>query len=124
VPYVQVSVPWTETKRNRKAMTSAIFPQICQQSGLPKPVAEHCWHPTRKFRADYAWPELRIILEVEGGVWSGGKHGRGSGIVKDIEKQNEAAALGWLYLRCQPKELLSVRTMEYVRQAIATRNAA
>ena len=105
-------------------MNPSIFIQVCKQSGLPEPVAEHCWHPTRKFRADFAWPEHRIILEVEGGIWVSGKHGRGSGIVKDIEKQNEAAALGWLYLRCQPKELLSVRTTEYIRQAIATRTAA
>ncbi len=105
-------------------MTTSIFPQVCTQSGLPKPVAEYRWHSTRMFRADYAWPEHRVLLEVEGGIWTKGKHGRGSGIVKDIEKQNEAAAMGWLYLRCQPKELLSVRTMEYIRQAIATRPAA
>lgn len=105
-------------------MSPSIFQQACQQNGLPRPVAEHHWHPTRKFRADFAWPEHRVLLEVEGGLWVKGKHGRGSGIVKDIEKQNEAAAMGWLYLRCQPKELHTVRTLEYIRAAIATRKAA
>ena len=85
---------------------------------------EYRWHQTRKFRADFAWPDHKIILEVEGGLWVSGKHGRGSGIVKDIEKQNEAAAMGWLYLRCQPKELYQTTTINYIKAALAQRAAA
>jgi hypothetical protein len=32
---------------------------------------------------------------VQGGVWTRGKHGRGSGIVKDYDKLNTAQSLGW-----------------------------
>ena len=45
------------------------------------------------------WPDQLIAMEVEGGVWNGGRHGRGSGIVKDIEKGNAAVLLGWQMLR-------------------------
>lgn len=99
-------------------MNPTIFLQVCKQNGLPVPVPEYHWHPTRKFRADFAWPVHKVILEVEGGVWNSGKHGRGSGIVKDIEKGNEAAAMGWRVLRCVPKELLTKATIDYLKSAI------
>lgn len=38
-------------------------------------------------------------MEIEGGVWSRGRHVRGSGFEKDCEKHNEAAALGWSVFR-------------------------
>lgn len=31
-------------------------------------VAEHRFHPFREWRFDYAIPELKIALEVEGGI--------------------------------------------------------
>lgn len=105
-------------------MSAHIFKQLCLKAGLPEPVTEYRWHETRRFRADFAWVEHRVILEVEGGLWVKGKHGRGSGIVKDIEKQNEASARGWLVLRCQPKELLLPATIAYIKSAIETRRAA
>lgn len=73
-------------------------------AGLPVPVAEHKFHPTRKWRFDYAWPDRLVALEVEGGVWAQGRHTRGSGFVKDMEKYNAAAALGWRVLRALPRK--------------------
>ncbi len=105
-------------------MNPTIFLQVCKSEGLPIPLTEYKWHPVRKFRADFAWPEHKLIMEVEGGLWIKGKHGRGSGIVKDIEKQNEATAHGWMVLRCQPKELYLASTINYIKAAIATRTAA
>lgn len=87
-------------------------------AGLPRPVPEYRFHPTRKWRLDYAWPDHRLGLEVEGGVWNRGKHGRGSGIVKDIEKSNALACLGWRLLRVLPSTLLSEQTITMLRTAL------
>lgn len=107
-------------------MTISIFPQVCTQSGLPKPVAEHRFHGVRKWRFDYAWPEHKVALEVEGGLFARvkGRHARPQGIRGDMEKYNTAAGMGWLVLRCLPEELLRTATLEYIRAAIATRKAA
>lgn len=94
------------------------FRHVCKAQGLPMPEAEHKFHPVRRWRMDWAWPDRKVALEVDGGVWIRGKHGRGSGIVKDHEKQNHAAALGWRILRVQPKDLLAPSTFEYVRSAL------
>lgn len=89
-------------------------------AGLPVPVKEFRFHPQRKWRFDFCWahPALRFALEVEGAVWTHGRHTRGSGFVKDIEKYNEAALLGWSVLRCTPKELNNGQAIELVRRMI------
>ena len=66
---------------------------------LPTPVREFRFHPTRKWRFDFAWPENRISLEIDGATWTGGRHTRGSGYEADAEKLNEAAVLGWRVFR-------------------------
>ena len=87
---------------------------------VPAPTPEFVFHPSRKWRLDFAWPDAKLALEVEGGVWSGGKHGRGSGIVKDMEKANGLACLGWRLLRVTPSELPTTFTALLVRDALET----
>jgi hypothetical protein len=60
---------------------------------------EYHFHDKRNWRFDFADPERMVAVEVEGGAWSGGRHTRGSGFIKDCEKYNEAAILGWFVLR-------------------------
>lgn len=55
--------------------------------------------PPRRWRFDYAAPVQLIALEVEGGIWTGGRHTRGKGYERDCEKYNAAALLGWSVFR-------------------------
>ena len=73
-----------------------------QLSGLPEPQREFMFHRKRKWRFDLAWPELLIAVEVEGGIWTGGRHVRGEGYEADCEKYNEAQLAGWMVLRFTP----------------------
>ena len=68
-------------------------------------VTEHKFHPTRKWRFDFCHPVLKIAVEVEGGVFSFGRHTRGSGFLKDMEKYNAAVILGWRVLRYETKQI-------------------
>jgi very-short-patch-repair endonuclease len=67
-------------------------------------IAEHRFHPVRKWRFDYAIVELKIAIEIEGGIWTNGRHTWGSGVIKDMEKYNTATALGWKIIRIQPNK--------------------
>lgn len=87
-------------------------------SGLPRPVTELVFAPPRKWRFDYAWPQWHVALEVEGAVWVQGRHTRGSGFVKDMEKYNAAAVLGWRVVRCTPKTVTSAATIEMLRKLL------
>ena len=96
----------------------SLFPAYCKAAGLPVPVAELRFAPPRRWRFDWAWPTHRIALEVEGAVWVQGRHTRGSGFVKDMEKYNTAAAMGWRIIRCQPQDLFTEQTLNYLRAAL------
>jgi hypothetical protein len=100
------------------------YPDLCRLMGLPVPVAEHRFHPVRKWRFDWAFVPPRIAVEVEGGAFTNGRHTRGAGFLKDIEKYGEAAALGWVVIRVVPKQLTDVRTFEWIRRAISARDQA
>ena len=43
--------------------------------------------------------EHKILVEIEGGTHSRGRHTRGSGYAKDCEKYNHAALAGWQLFR-------------------------
>lgn len=65
--------------------------------GLPF-IREHRFHPTRKWRFDFANAERRLAVEVQGGLWQKGGHTSGQGVTRDIQKHNEALRLGWMIL--------------------------
>lgn len=97
-------------------MTSKIeetFALHCHAFGL-RPIREHRFHPTRAWRFDFAFPERRIAVECEGGVWTDGRHTRGSGFVADTEKYNAAAALGWFVFRFDGKAVKSGKAVNYM----------
>ena len=67
--------------------------------GRPMPEREFRFAPPRLFRLDFAWPSVRLGVEIEGGIFVRGRHGRPMGITQDCEKYNLAAEAGWRVLR-------------------------
>jgi very-short-patch-repair endonuclease len=99
--------------------TEMMFLDRVRMRGLPQPDREWRFTTERRWRFDFAWPSHKIALEVEGGVWTSGRHTRGGGFLADCEKYNEAAALGWRLIRVQPKELANFATLDLIARAIA-----
>lgn len=64
----------------------------------PKLEAEYRFHPTRKWRLDW-FHESGVAIEIEGSVWTRGRHTRGSGFLADMEKYNALAERGILLFR-------------------------
>ena len=89
----------------------------CERLGL-HPVKEYRFHPTRLWRFDLAFPEQRVAVEIDGGVWSGGRHVRGGGYIADCEKLAEAAILGWRVLRVTPDMIVSGEALDLVRETL------
>ena len=81
-------------------------------------VAEHKFHDTRKWRIDFAIIDLKIGIEIEGGVWSGGAHTRGKGFIEDMEKYNAAVTFGWVILRFTPQDLNKITTFDTVLKVV------
>ena len=104
--------------RDKEQSRVAVFLSLLKQRGLPHPHREFRFEPSRRWRADYCWPERGIILEVEGGVWTGGRHTRGSGFLKDAEKYNHAATLGYRVVRVTPSTLCAEDTLDMLTKLL------
>jgi len=87
------------TARKMKSAPEEQLALHIKATGLPAPVREFYFAKPRRFRADFAWPDRKILAEVEGGTWSGGRHVRGKGYESDCEKYSIAAMLGYRVLR-------------------------
>lgn len=72
-----------------------MFALQCEQAGLPTPVREYSAIPGRRYRWDFAWPDKRVLVEINGGTYAHMGHSTGSGIARDYEKSNLAMLAGW-----------------------------
>ena len=101
--------------------TNDLFTSICASDIGVECIREYAFHPTRKWRFDYAIPEHKIAIEVDGGVWINGRHNRASGYVKDLDKFNAAASMGWVALKFTPDQLYKSATFDLIRETIKNR---
>lgn len=79
---------------------------------------EFKFHPKRKWRADFHIVGKKILVEVEGGIWSGGRHTRGKGYIGDMEKYNSAMALGYQVYRYSTEQVKSGLALEEILKRI------
>jgi very-short-patch-repair endonuclease len=93
---------------------------------------EFKFHPCRDWRADFLiapplplgslpWQPSRILLEVEGSVWTQGRHTRGSGFLADMEKYNTATMLGYRVLRFSTEQVERGEAKEFLRKFLTQR---
>lgn len=92
--------------------------------GLPKPVFEFCFYEGRKWRFDICFPDHKVAVEVQGGLFANkkgavGAHARGAALLKEYEKLRHAAALGWLVLPCVPRDVTTIEIVRLIRAALA-----
>lgn len=73
---------------------------------IPPPQTEYLFLPPRKFRADYAWPNQKFSVEVDGGIWIYGRHNRATGFLKDLERRNLATLAGWCTIHVTPQMIV------------------
>jgi hypothetical protein len=77
---------------------------------IPNYVEELQFNSTRKFRFDWAIPELKIAIEYEGIFSKKSGHTTVTGYTKDCEKYNIAAIEGWIILRYTAKNYNNLAT--------------
>ena len=92
------SEPTAQVKR-LLGVIAALYP------GVQEPIREWQFlHPHREWAFDLAWPFARgimngLAIEVDGGVFSMGRHVRGAGYAEDCIKLAAAQAVGWTVVR-------------------------
>ena len=105
----------TSTKKNGDgSKAKSEIEMVLKYEGY-KYVKELKFHPTRKWRFDFAIESLKIAIEYEGIMSEKSRHTTISGMSRDCEKYNTAQLLGWKVLRFTAlnyKNLASI-LMEY-----------
>jgi len=116
-PRVRQAIQGKKPSRRRSVSSVPILVSQIRAFGLPTPEAEVKFHPVRKWRADLLWREPRkLIVEVEGGVFVGGRHSRGLGLEADAVKYAEALCLGYPVLRVTPRHIRQGQAVEWIQR--------
>lgn len=84
-------------------------------------VKEYRFYDVRKWRFDYAFPDQKVAIEVDGAVWTQGRHNRGAGYVADLEKLNTAVSMGWLVLRITTEDRFYIATRDMIGKTLLLR---
>lgn len=73
----------------------------------------------RKWRFDFAWPDRKIAVEVEGGTnWGKSRHSKGEGFERDCAKYNRASRMGWVVLRFSTAMVTDGRAIDEVLEVL------
>lgn len=78
-------------------------------------------NPERKWRFDFAFPDKKIFVEVEGGTWVNGRHNRGKGYEEDCRKYNDAAIAGYQVLRFTTDMVNSMEAIATIERVLKAR---
>lgn len=90
-----------------------------EAAGLPGPIREFQAIPGRRFRFDFAWPEKKLLVEVQGAVWVQGGHSTGTGITRDAEKLNLATLAGFRCLHVTGPHVTNGQALTWIREALS-----
>lgn len=83
-------------------------------AGYP-PVRGHAFHDLRGWEFDFAWPQIKLAVEVDGR----GRHQREQGEREDQEKINAAIEQGWRVLRYPARSVTTGTRRERIVEQIA-----
>lgn len=84
-------------------------------------IPEHKFHEQRKWRFDYCNLESKTAIEVNGAVFTQGRHTRGKGFINDMEKLNNAILAGYVVLQFTPGQMNESKTFELIKTVIEKR---
>lgn len=77
---------------------------------------------SRKFKYDFADPNIKIAVELNGGIWRGkGAHNTPAALARDYEKINEAQRLGWKIFVFTGEQVQAGHAAQYLERVIRGR---
>ena len=86
--------------------------------GLPEPLLQFKFLDDRRYKADFAWPAIQLLVEVDGGTFSKGRHSRPTGRSNDCVRDIEALLAGFTTVRLTTDLVESGQGADLVQQVI------
>lgn len=97
---MRIKIPIGKPK-NKKTSLENIAAKYLHQEGLRGYRRNARFIPGRRYEADFWYPRLKLVLEIDGGEWMGrrGAHTSGAGYTRDRERDALALQHGILTVR-------------------------
>jgi very-short-patch-repair endonuclease len=87
-------------------------------AGIIPPEREYVFAEGRRFRFDFAWPRQRLAVEVDGGLWIGGRHVRPAAVEVECEKSALAAINGWRVIHVAARHIQRGEAITWIEHAL------
>ena len=109
-------------KAKRERFENQFAAQILA-AGLPPPIMQFRFAKDigRQWRADFAWPDFGLLLEVQGGGFVAGRHTRGKGHEDDCERKSVAVTLGYAIVEVTPRHVREGKALAWLAGALMRR---
>lgn len=128
---ITLKTGWIDDSRNIKNKAAAVdlFMRLVKIELDLEVWPEFYFSIERAYRFDYSIPVahdskvLKIAIEQEGGIWAKGNsgHSSGTGIQRDMDKNNLALSQGWVIIRRTPDQLFTMETINLIKSVIKQR---
>ena len=80
---------------------------------------EYIFHPHRRWRFDFAFPDKKLAIEIDGGIWGAkGGHTTGVGYQNDRDKDEADLLMGWIVYRCTPAMVKTGRALKTIEKLL------
>ena len=73
---------------------------------------------SKRYKADFAHPYSRLLIEIDGSVWQKGGHNSGPGRLKDCRKDALAFMCGWKLIRLAGDEMVTTEWVQAIGESI------
>jgi hypothetical protein len=90
------------------------FEEMWKALGGPELTPEFRFH-TRRWRLDYYHPGSMVAIELEGGIFTNGRHSRPKGMQADCDKYNAAACVSIFVYRLTTGQVTRERVEQIIR---------
>lgn len=112
------SKQYTVIPKPELSINEAKLMQQMMTEKVPLPEHNYRFHDSRKWQFDFAWPDLKLAIEAEGGTYSKGRHVRHQGYADDCEKYNAALDLGWRVYRYTCDQISAGMAIDKIKELV------
>lgn len=137
-PFMQRAIEKQEKRSNQESpndvfardLISFRLPQFVREFPIDKtdqtpPKTSQRPRPGHVYRwaFDFCFPEYKLIVEIDGGIWSRGAHGHPIDLVRNMHKRNDAAHAGFHVIAFSPDEVKKAKrlALEYTMRVLHAR---
>jgi very-short-patch-repair endonuclease len=71
----------------------------------------------RKWRWDFKC--MDVLIDIQGGTWTSGRHSRGAGYQNDCDKANDAVLRGYRVLRFTTADVITGKAVKGIEEALS-----